>query len=157
MDTKFKTALKVLFESDEFFSLIQKNFDPCDIFDDDQISEYVAENLDADDVYDCAYLDEWWRDHNDPWDCIDEDDLISYACDRFTALEIYGEEHMRDLLEEIFHDEIFESCVENLRENYAPEEVFEEDELEEWARDNGFVKLEECPEPAPSPQPGHIE
>ena len=54
--------------------------------------------------------------------------FTSYTNQAFTGSIIGG-----DLLDKV---------VEYISDNLRPEDVFEEDELKEWANDNGYVKPE---------------
>jgi hypothetical protein len=39
-------------------------------------------------------------------------------------------------------DDLLDKAVEYIRDNFHPDEVYDELDLEEWAKDNGFVKPE---------------
>ena len=45
---------------------------------------------------------------------------------------------------EVYIDD--DKMVKMVAANYRPDEVFGQHELEEWARDNGFVEKERCGE-----------
>jgi hypothetical protein len=42
----------------------------------------------------------------------------------------------------IIGNDLLDKVVEYIRDNLRPEDIFEDDELEEWAKDSGFVKPE---------------
>jgi hypothetical protein len=41
---------------------------------------------------------------------------------------------------ELVGDELLNRAVEYIRDNLNPDEVYDKEDLEEWAIDNGFVK-----------------
>lgn len=43
---------------------------------------------------------------------------------------------------EFIGDDLLDKAVEYVRDNLNPEEVYDEADLIEWAKDNGFVKPE---------------
>lgn len=45
-------------------------------------------------------------------------------------------------VKEFLGDDLLDKAVEYIKDNLHPDDVFDESELEEWARDNGFVKSE---------------
>ena len=44
--------------------------------------------------------------------------------------------------ENVFGADILDKVVEWIRDNLRPEDIFEDDELAEWANDSGYVKPE---------------
>ncbi len=45
-------------------------------------------------------------------------------------------------LSEVISNTLLEEAIDWIRSNMEPDEVFEEDELREWAQNNGFVEEE---------------
>jgi hypothetical protein len=45
-------------------------------------------------------------------------------------------------MKEFFGDDLLDKVVEYVKDNFHPDDIFDESDLEEWARDNGFVKSE---------------
>jgi len=143
-----------MFNDGDMIRLMQEEFSPDDIFESEQIAEWTGENLSPDDVFAVEVLQDWFVENNDVRDYID---VAEEATELYTPGELYGEDYLREYLNEMYYDDIMETALENIKDNSAPDEIFDDDELEEWARENGFVKLEECPEPEPSQEPGHVE
>ena len=48
----------------------------------------------------------------------------------------------RDFVEQILTFNVLETAIQWIRENKYPEDIFDYDELEEWAEYNGFEKYE---------------
>lgn len=45
-------------------------------------------------------------------------------------------------IKSVIGDDLLDKVVEYIKDNLHPEDVFDEDELNSWAEDNGFVKPE---------------
>jgi hypothetical protein len=43
---------------------------------------------------------------------------------------------------ELLGDDLLDKVVEYVKDNLHPDDVFDDSDLEEWAKDNGFVKPE---------------
>jgi hypothetical protein len=146
-----------MFDDGDLLTKIQEEFSPNEIFEFEHIQEYVLENYNIDDVWEEEEINEWWHDHNEVMDLIDYDMIVDIACHNYTPDELYGAEYMMDWSEDQWGDSIREQMLEWIKDEQDPEDIFEVEVLEEWARKHGMIMPEDCPEPEPSPQPGHIE
>jgi hypothetical protein len=143
-----------MFQDGELISTIREEFTPDDFFDDEAIVEWVTDNRSPDDVFNTDVLCDWFIENQDVRDYVD---IAEEACNCYTPSELYGEDYLQEYLFEMYADDLREQALQDVKDSMDPDEVFEEDELEQWARDNGFIKEDECLEPNPEPQPGHIE
>lgn len=160
MNRTHRLALEIIEESiksEKIINVLQENFDPDDIFEADKLREYIGENYGPEDVFDPAVLEEWWEEDHDPWDLIDSSDIMSYVIENFTPDELYGSEYLLEFFQETYESDMVTSIREQIKDESTPEDIFEVEELEEWARNHGFIMPDDCPEPTPSPEPGHIE
>ena len=57
--------------------------------------------------------------------------------DRITNSEL---KRFRGTVQDVVPSDILESTIAWITSNLVPEQVFEERELEEWAKENGFIK-----------------
>lgn len=48
----------------------------------------------------------------------------------------------RKFIEDVVNTSLLEDSIEWIGKNFSPEQVFTNDSLEEWAVNNGFVKVE---------------
>lgn len=46
----------------------------------------------------------------------------------------------QQFIKELVGDDLLDRAVEYIKDNIRPEDIFSEEELGEWAEDNGFVK-----------------
>ena len=48
----------------------------------------------------------------------------------------------KQFIKDVIPGALLEECIIWIRDNLEPDEVFTDDQLEEWAEDNGFVEEE---------------
>lgn len=150
-------VVEEMFDNGEMLIQIQEDFSPDDFFEFDQIKEWIRDNHNMDDVYDGDEINEWWFDHNDVVDYVDYDVLAELARTSYDPEELFGSDYMYDWSREMWYDNIKEEAIDDIKSEADPEDIFEVETLEEWAREHGMIMPEDCPEPEPSPEPGHIE
>ena len=45
-----------------------------------------------------------------------------------------------NFISEMFSSTLLEQAMQFIAENFKPEDIFEEDEMKEWANENGYIK-----------------
>ena len=49
----------------------------------------------------------------------------------------------KQFLSSVINENLLDEAINWIKSNMNPDDVFDEDQLEEWAKDNGFVESEE--------------
>ena len=114
--------------------------------DEDLLLDMIVSQYSPGDFWSLSELSEWFNDNCVIADFFDIEGEIDKYIGNHSPEEVYGTDFMSTYVMENYSHEIidnsWEGILEQVKEVYNPEDVFEKDNLEAWAEQNGYVKEE---------------